>query len=334
MMNNTSKKPFNFSPGTVIRGKWYKNIYSIIKELGYGANGIVYLVQGASGFQAIKISESNVTITSEVNVLKSFSKVQGSPLGPKLLDVDDWEYRGKTIHFYSMEYIQGPDLLSFVQEKGFSWTGVLVAQLLTDLQRIHKEGWVFGDLKPENLIITGPPYRIRCIDVGGTTIAGRAIKEFTEFFDRGYWLGDSRKADPTYDLFSVGMILINLAYPQRFTKTGSGNMQQLKQAIQSKDQLRKFQPTIVKALEGDFLSANEMRESLLNTLSHSPQNARQSNTNPTRKRTSHSSHTHASPQTTRYQAQKTNKTSHFIETVLVVIIVSLLYVLYIYGELM
>ena len=32
-----------------------------------------------------------MSITSEVNVLKSFAKVQGSTLGPSLLDVDDWE---------------------------------------------------------------------------------------------------------------------------------------------------------------------------------------------------------------------------------------------------
>ena len=64
------------------------------------------------------MSDSNVSITSEVNVLKAFAKVQGSPLGPKLLDVDDWENKGQKIHFYVMEYIQGTDLLSFIQSKG------------------------------------------------------------------------------------------------------------------------------------------------------------------------------------------------------------------------
>ncbi|TMU82966.1 protein kinase family protein [Bacillus sp. BHET2] len=335
MMNNTSKKPFSFTPGTVIRGKWYKHIYTIVKELGYGANGIVYLVQGSSGYQALKMSDSNVSITSEVNVLKAFSKVQGSPLGPKLLDVDDWDNRGQKIHFYVMEYIQGTDLLSFVQSKGFSWAGVLVAQLLTDLERIHKEGWVFGDLKPENLIVTGPPYRIRCIDVGGTTINGRAIKEFTEFFDRGYWIGGSRRAEPSYDLFSVGMILINLAYPSRFTKTGNGNMQQLRQAIGSKSQLKKFEGTIVDALEENFQSANEMRVSLLNGLSHSQQ-MHQPKPKPKAQRSVPQSSTvrTATPNPSRYQNQRKQKSSHFLETVLVVMIVSLLYVLYIYGELM
>jgi serine/threonine protein kinase len=335
MMNNTSKKLYSFPPGTVIRGKWYKHIYTVVKELGFGANGMVYLVQGSSGYQALKMSDSNVSITSEVNVLKAFSKVQGSPLGPKLLDVDDWEVRGKKIHFYVMEYIQGADLLSFVQSKGFSWTGVLIAQLLTDLERIHKEGWVFGDLKPENLIVTGPPYRIRCIDVGGTTINGRAIKEFTEFFDRGYWIGGSRRAEPSYDLFSVGMILINLAYPSRFSKASEGNIKQLRQAVDSKEQLKRFAGTIKDALEGKFLSASEMRESLLHGLSHA-QTVHQSKPKPRAQRSVPKSSTirTSSTHTSRYQNQRNKKSSHFLETVLVVIIVSLLYVLYIYGELM
>jgi serine/threonine protein kinase len=331
MMNNTSKKPFNFAPGTVIRGKWYKHIYTIVKELGYGANGMVYLVQGASGYQALKMSDSNVSITSEVNVLKSFSKVQGTPLGPKLHQVDDWETRGQKIHFYTMEYIQGVNLLSFVQSKGPAWTGVLIAQLLSDLERIHNEGWVFGDLKPENLIVTGPPYRIRCIDVGGTTIQGRAIKEFTEFFDRGYWLGGSRKAEPTYDLFSVGMILINLAYPQRFNKTGNGNIQQLKKAISAKDQLNKFQSTIEKALEGNFRSADEMRNHLLQSISHGGSTASAASR---AKKTPPPSPGQHSSQRSRVQQQKRKKSSHFLETVMVIMIVSMLYILYIYGELM
>ena len=81
---------------------------------------------------------------------------------------------------------------------------------------------MFGDLKPENLIVTGPPPSIRCIDVGGTTLQGRAIKEFTEFYDSGYWGLGTRKAEPGYDLFAVAMIMINTAYPKRFNKKDRG----------------------------------------------------------------------------------------------------------------
>ncbi|MEH7074857.1 serine/threonine protein kinase [Neobacillus drentensis] len=266
MMNHTLKSQCKVSPGTVISGKWHFNKYMIIKELGFGANGVVYLAKHNNTQVALKMSDNGMSITSEVNVLKSLAKVQGTPsLGPSLLDVDDWQSPQGLISFYVMEYIQGPDFLSFLQQKGRSWTSVLFLQLLNDLDKLHENGWVFGDLKPENLIVTGPPPKIRCIDVGGTTIQGRAIKEFTEFYDRGYWGLGSRKAEPSYDLFSVAMIMINTAYPKRLTKT-TGGILQLREAIRQKPELLAWEKVIVKALQGHYSSAKQMRTDLLDLM--------------------------------------------------------------------
>lgn len=175
-MMNTSKSQFKINSGTVIKGKWHNKQYTILKELGYGANGTVFLADSKIGRVALKLSNNSVSITSEVNVLKSFAKVQGYSLGPSLIDVDDWVTNRGTISFYVMEYINGPDLLTFIHNKEDLWIDVLMIQLLKDLQNLHENNWVFGDLKPENLIITGPPTRIRCIDVGGTTIKGERLK--------------------------------------------------------------------------------------------------------------------------------------------------------------
>ena len=112
---------------------------------------------------------------------------------------------------------------------------MLVLQLLTSLADLHKHDWVFGDLKPDNLIVTTPAYKVRCVDVGGTTVIGRSIKEFTEFFDRGYWGLGSRKADPQYDLFAVAMIMVNAVYPTRFSKKGEGYTQLKEKIMQKKN---------------------------------------------------------------------------------------------------
>src|SRR5690554_4236862 len=121
MMKSTLKNRFNIQPMTVIVGKWHNNRYTIVRELGSGANGIVFLARMQNKDVAIKISDNGMSITSEVNVLKSFAKVQGSSLGPSLLDVDDWIVKGEQISFYVMEYIQGDDFLSFVRKNGDVW---------------------------------------------------------------------------------------------------------------------------------------------------------------------------------------------------------------------
>lgn len=267
MTNKSWTNLCNVRSGTTVAGKWHHNQYVIKKKLGNGANGIVYLAEGKQGYTALKMSGDSMSIISEVNVLKAFEKVQGSVLGPSLLDVDDWDRgRGQTIPFYVMEYIHGPNLLSFIREKGSSWSGVMIIQLLHHLGEMHRLGWIFCDLKPENLIVAANPSRIRCIDVGGTTKQGRAVKEFTEFFDRGYWGLGSRKAEPSYDIFAAAMVMINLFYPNRFPKNGDG-LSQLKAKIQEVPELFHYRDILEKALTGQYVTAEQMRKEMLAKMS-------------------------------------------------------------------
>lgn len=349
MMNPSLKNLCKVIPGTIIQGKWHHNRYTIIKELGFGANGIVYLARHNNTQVALKMSDNGMSITSEVNVLKSFAKVQGSALGPSLLDVDDWERPGKLVSFYVMEFIKGPDFLTFLQQKGSDWKEVMILQLLADLQILHENGWVFGDLKPDNLIVTGPPARIRCIDVGGTTIQGRSIKEFTEFFDRGYWGLGSRKAEPGYDLFAVGMIMVNTAYPKRFNKT-SGGLNEIMGKVKQSPELKVYENIIANALTGTYQSARQMREEILQlrqpkTATRStryqqkaaPTNQAHQQTS-TRKQQKQNSNTNVPPmnttsvQQTRKGYNKKKKKSSVFETMTIIIIISVLYFIYIYSQ--
>ncbi len=337
MMNHSLKSRCKVAPGTVITGKWHSNKYTVLKELGYGANGIVYLAKFKNMQVALKMSDNGMSITSEVNVLRSFAKVQGSTLGPSLLDVDDWKSNQGQISFYAMEYIQGPDLLTFIQNKGKAWTTVLFLQLLNDLNKLHENGWVFGDLKPENLIVTGPTPRIRCIDVGGTTLKGRAIKEFTEFYDRGYWGLGTRKADPAYDLFAVAMIMINTAYPKRFNKT-TGGISQLREAIRKQKELLPLERVIVKALQGQYSNALQMRTELLSLVID------KKNPDPLAKATvtntkQHHAKTKDKPGRTQQPKSRQNyrrkkKKSRWMETIIITIFLALLYFLYIFQKLL
>lgn len=348
MMNPSLKNLCKVIPGTIIQGKWHHNRYTIIKELGFGANGIVYLARHNNTQVALKMSDNGMSITSEVNVLKSFAKVQGSALGPSLLDVDDWERPGKFVSFYVMEFIKGPDFLAFLQQKGSDWKEVMILQLLADLQVLHENGWVFGDLKPDNLIVTGPPARIRCIDVGGTTLQGRSIKEFTEFFDRGYWGLGSRKADPGYDLFAVGMIMVNTAYPKRFTKT-TGGLNEIMGKVKQSPELKMYENVIANALTGKYQSARQMREEILqlrqpkadSRSSRYQQKTSTANQGPqTKTITKKSQHTNTNIppvnatalQQTRKGYNKKKKKSSALETLTIIIIISILYFIYIYSQ--
>ncbi len=256
----------NLPVGTVVTGKWHSRSYHIRKKLGSGACGTVYLADQGNQPVAIKFSQNGSSITTEVNVLRTFQKVQGKRLGPSLLDVDDWvQPGGSQISFYAMEYLKGKELSTFIQKHGQEWLGILMVQLLKDLEDLHQTGWVFGDLKTENLIVTFPPARLRWIDVGGTTQVGRAIKEYTEFYDRGYWGFGSRKAEPTYDLFALAMVMIHVYYPKRFEK-GKSPEKTLISHLHQASSLKPYASVIEKALYGKYPSAKDMERDITKQL--------------------------------------------------------------------
>ncbi|WP_332697301.1 serine/threonine protein kinase [Halalkalibacter lacteus] len=311
--------------GAKIVGKWHRHPYKIVRVLGAGATGKVYLAESAKGLVALKVGTDSMSITSEVNVLKHFSKVQGVVLGPSLLDVDDLVTSEGTFPFYVMEYLKGTELIEYMQNRGVEWLGILMVQLLGDLDRLHSAGWVFGDLKPDNVLVVGPPARIRWLDVGGTTLIGRSIKEYTEFFDRGYWGLGSRKAEPSYDLFAVAMVMINCAYPKRFEKKGEKTIVLLKQSVDDKPLLRPYRDVIISALQGKYDSAEAMRKEMVKAVSksssykHLPVKAQKK-----MKKTKVA--------TTSDKKQK--QSSYFVEIFLLCSFLLLIYILYLFGQMM
>ncbi|WP_226660115.1 protein kinase domain-containing protein [Guptibacillus hwajinpoensis] len=322
-MTGTSKNPVADVPrGTTIRGKWNKQTYQIMKKLGSGALGTVYLADSVKGRVALKVGTDSMSITSEVNVLKQLSMVQGTVLGPFFYEIDDWERNGKKFPFYVMEYIDGEPLFTFINRRGKEWIGILMLQLLRDLSVLHREGWVFGDLKPDNLLVEGSPPTMRWLDVGGTTPMGRSVKEFTEFFDRGYWGLGNRVAEPSYDLFSVAMIVLNAGYPKRFDRPKKDSEHYLMNKIEGSQLLREYKPILRKALLGKYNYASEMRQELFALLQGEQINVR--------KNKNVAGHSRVAARQTRPTVKK--KRSGWIETVLLVAFLLFFYTLYLVGH--
>ncbi|TDQ34214.1 protein kinase domain-containing protein [Aureibacillus halotolerans] len=265
----TTEKKQNRSPrpGETITGKWNGHRYKVLRTIGRGATGTVYLAERRGKKLALKISDQGYSVTAEVNVLQHFSRMGGSKVGPDLIDVDDWLVGagGQPVPFYVMEYISGEPFLGFLQSRESFWLGVLVVQLLSDLDKLHNAGWVFGDLKPDNLKVMVSPPRVRLLDVGGTTKIGRAIKEFTEFYDRGFWSAGTRKAEPSYDVFAVGMIMLHALYGRRFRRQPGDDLNTLKARVQRLNS--PYEPIIIHALSGKYVRAMDMQYALTTLMS-------------------------------------------------------------------
>src|SRR5690625_3462232 len=114
------KKPdIQLGKRQMIAGKWNRNDYHIVRKLGSGTIGSVYLCVSGKKQVALKMSRQSTSISSEVNVLKDFGKVLGYHLGPSLIDVDYYiAQNGYMYSFYVMDYIKGSSLHDFIRLNG------------------------------------------------------------------------------------------------------------------------------------------------------------------------------------------------------------------------
>ncbi|WP_234414435.1 serine/threonine protein kinase [Paenibacillus sp. CAA11] len=263
---NTSTD-FVLEPGTLITGRWRGGKYKVKRLLGQGANGVVYLVQtpGRPESYALKMGYDTIDLQSEINVLKALqfqSHGRGIPSASSyLVEVDDYRMKDQKIPFYVMRYIKGEPLSFFVARKGADWLGLAGLSLLRQLRKLHESGWVFGDLKPENVLVS--PYgEAELIDYGGVSLIGRSVKQFTEWYDRGFWNAGSRSADEAYDWFAFSVVCIHLLAGSELKAAARGlpqvrSVQDLLAIVDKVPRLAPYAGWLKSGLTGKFSTTTE-----------------------------------------------------------------------------
>lgn len=264
----TTSFKLNLPQGTLITGRWKGGRYLIQRLLGQGANGVVYLVKqvDSARLYALKMGFDTVDIQSEINVLKALQR-QGRRHGSikrdlaYLVEVDDYSLQGKEIPFYVMRYIKGEPLRAFLGRRGTRWMDAAGLNLLQQLRRLHESGWVFGDLKPENVLV-GAYGEVELIDYGGVSSIGRSVKQFTEWYDRGFWNAGGRMAEPSYDWFSFAVVCIHLL-SERSLKHAATQLPQMRSKddllaiVHTAPSLEPYRPWLKRAIQGEFRDTSE-----------------------------------------------------------------------------
>lgn len=263
----TSSEPL-FRAGETLTGVWNKQRYLVEGLLGRGANGEVYRVVKQSGERlALKVSPQSSDIALEHKILHQLQGVaRGIDLGPLVFDLDDVDTpRGKAF-FYVMEQVHGTSLPPFLKKRGGHWTPVLMLQLCTYLERMHKLGFCFGDLKAENCLVDEKRGRLRLVDFGGVTPFGRGVKEYTEWYDRAWWGQGSRRAEASYDVFALTMMAVALLAPDLRHKLAAltvPNFSLLKQSVFADPRFAPWRDVLNAVWSGRVTSVERLRELLM-----------------------------------------------------------------------
>ncbi|MFI2858936.1 serine/threonine protein kinase [Paenibacillus sp. JSM ZJ436] len=256
----TTSSETGCAPGTVITGKWHHSQYVVERLLGSGANGSVYLVRrrGQEQRYALKMGYDTLELQSEINVLKALNRQFTKPY---FIEADDAREPGLEAAFYVMRYVEGVQLRQFIRVRGREWLGLIGLKLLERLSSLHRLGYVFGDLKPENVLVS--PYgSVELIDFGGVSAEGKSVKQFTEWYDRGYWNAGSRTGDEAYDLFSFAVMCIHLL-DEKGLREASAQLPQvrgvhdLEAVVRKCPHIKPYAAWLSRALRGGFANSRE-----------------------------------------------------------------------------
>lgn len=261
----TSSNEDTLPPGTELVGKWNGKTYRLDRLLGSGANGQVYLASFGPLAVALKLGGDPADLQGEANILAALDKRHKDRRRAFLLDVDDATAAGVDRPFYVMRYVKGSPLDVYMRDQGSHWFGVIGSRLLERLGRLHGAGWIFGDLKIDNVLV-GEYGRVELVDFGGVSEIGRSVRQFTEIYDRGYWHAGSRSAEPGYDLFAAAILWLHALDGKRLlvlTRTvlpQNRNVGELMKLVRSHPRLATAESWMEKALHGKFADTAEAVE--------------------------------------------------------------------------
>lgn len=266
-----AEKLIRLAPGTIIRGKWSRRTYQVDSLLGHGGCGFVYLVKDLqdSNLYALKVSWEITTISREYQVLKELNselELRRFKLVPRVYHLDDLCLAGNYYPYLLMEYVRGVNLQELLKKRlclscrETVGIGLLVALAL---EKLHYKGYIYGDLKLENLIYNQRNGQIAIIDFGGTGRLGESVKTFTPVYDRASWGQGERKGDYLYDLFAFSMLLFILASGKVPTPKRNKGIQEIFFYFSKQKEYIGLKKIIRKGLEQRYQETKNISQELL-----------------------------------------------------------------------
>ena len=214
-------------PKALSGGKVLNNRYEVVRRIGGGGMGAVYLAKDRNlgdAPRAVKeMIESHIDETQHEKAIADFKReslLLTELEHPSIPTVYDYFYDDNSERFYLvMKFIPGADLASRlratpqgrIDEPTVTDWGIQVADVLYYLHS-RPQPIIYRDLKPANLMIDSNNNRIMLIDFGIARWVNKKEKGVTAVGTMGYAPPElfSGRADPRVDIYSLGATMFHL----------------------------------------------------------------------------------------------------------------------------
>src|SRR5437588_6242934 len=214
-------------PKALAGGKVLNNRYEVVRRIGGGGMGAVYLAKdrnlGEAPRAVKEMIESHIDDAQHEKAIADFKReslLLTELEHPSIPTVYDYFYEENSERFYLvMKFIPGSDLASRlrampggrIDEPTVTEWGIQVADVLHYLHT-RPQPIIYRDLKPANLMFDSNLSRIMLIDFGIARWVNKKEKGVTAVGTMGYAPPElfSGQADPRVDIYSLGATMFHL----------------------------------------------------------------------------------------------------------------------------
>jgi tetratricopeptide (TPR) repeat protein len=185
--------------------------YTLIKELGHGFGGVVYLAESNQQQVALKQLQINEGCLTPEEVLESFKsefsvlKELNHPHIVKILDFG-FDLPSKK-YFFTTEYIEGADVFEATRNLDPEQIESLFVQALRALSYLHRRQVYHHDIKPANLLVeTYHDHQVtKLIDFGMTRLRKKGVLAGSPAYLAPEAILGQESLDGRADLYALGV---------------------------------------------------------------------------------------------------------------------------------
>jgi eukaryotic-like serine/threonine-protein kinase len=202
--------------------------YQVLKQLGTGAMGEVYLAEHRHLKRKAAVKLLAPELVGRPDLLERFfleARATSAIAHPGIVQVFDCEVDATGRPYIVMEFLDGETLAAVLARRG-ALPGLMAARLARGmaeaLEAAHAKGIVHRDLKPENIFVQSqPPDSVKLVDFGIAKLAGDFRAGQVHQTRTGAMMGtplymspeqcrDSANIDSRTDLYSLGCVLFEM----------------------------------------------------------------------------------------------------------------------------
>ncbi len=181
-------------------GRVFQDKYKIIKLLGEGGMGAVYVGEQSLGqhTRKVAIKTLHAHLSRDEKVRDRFQREVGTLATlehPNTVQVFDFGTSPDGVLYIVMEFVQGRSIADHLEKEGaMSAARVekILAQICGSLAEAHGKGIIHRDLKPDNIILTeraGQKDFVKVLDFGIAKRSGEADRNEKQLTQQGMVLG-------------------------------------------------------------------------------------------------------------------------------------------------